>query len=193
VPIGRDRRRRLASRREQASAPHGSGRKVGKMKKLVALLAIGLGLCSGGRASAQDNRYAYPVIVQASATTTGSVAKAVADTSSACCKAKGSCNEPGPTKAACAPACSTGCTKGCCRGCLEKLRCWCFYRPLPCKTSCCNSCECSPHVWAFFPPGGCGCGYAGNGCAPGGCTGGMCAAGGCASGACGQGGGSSPR
>jgi hypothetical protein len=152
------------------------------MKKLVAVLAIGLGLCLGGRASAQESIITYPVITPVAATSISTQpAKVAAAVSPACCKTK----EAGcDTKCA---ACATCPKKPCHVCCWDKLKNWCGYRALPCGCCCYHCCECYSHVWAFFPPdrGCCGCGYGTNGgCATGGCATGACASGGCAGGSC---------
>jgi hypothetical protein len=141
------------------------------MKKLVAVLAIALGLCWGDRAWAQESVITYPMITPVAATSTPTQpAQVVLAVSAACCKTKEAC---GDTPCA---ACATCPKKMCHACCWDKLKSWCCYRALPCGCCCYHCGECYPHVWAFFPPdrGCCGCGYGTNGCASGGCAGGSC-------------------
>jgi hypothetical protein len=150
------------------------------MNKFVAVLALGLGLCLSGRASAQENGFTYPAIVPVSATNVASQpAKAVAPAQTGCCK----CCTPNSCRDAKASCCGTSCNNAPCKPCcFDKFKKWCCYRAVPCGCNCYCCGNCNPHVWEFFPPGPCGCGYgcAGGACATGGCAGGACPAGGCA-------------
>jgi hypothetical protein len=146
-----------------------AGGKGGNMKKLVAVLAVGVWLGMGTASiTAQQLVPSHPAIVPGGSGAKANVfpaglepmQKAVPATTGSLANSCNKCQD-------CTSCVSHGggCTSGHCgASCFDRLCCWLCYKPLPvpcdCLYKCCGNCSgcCPPPVYAFFLRPGCSSG-----------------------------------